>query len=64
MYMMDGSVISGIWKQGVFQGSNYNQSMIQNVTENFIPEDSKEMDALDAAKNVKVWAVVVWGGFL
>lgn len=59
MYMLDGSIISGIWKGGVYQGTNYHDSMIQNVTENFIPENSEDFTAVETAKAIKVWAVVV-----
>ncbi len=59
MYMLDGSIISGIWKEGVYQGEDYHESMIQNVTENFIIEGSEDFAKVEEAKEVKVWAVVV-----
>jgi len=59
MYMLDGSIISGIWKSGTYQGENYHESMIQNVTENFVMEESEDYAAIEEAKEVKVWAVVV-----
>ncbi|MFT5765001.1 MAG: hypothetical protein ACI8X3_002437, partial [Saprospiraceae bacterium] len=59
MYMLDGSIVSGIWKEGAYQGNDYNESMIQNVTENFIMEDTEDYELAEAAKEVKVWAVVV-----
>lgn len=60
MYMQDGSIVSGIWKEGVFHGQDYHESMIQNVTENFLmEEDSEAIEAIETAKEVKVWAVVV-----
>ncbi len=59
MYMVDGSAISGIWKEGVYHGGDYHESMIQNVTENFLMEDTEDYEVVEAAKEVKVWAVVV-----
>lgn len=59
MYMLDGNVVSGIWQEGVYQGANYQEAMIQNVTENFVPKDSEDFKVLEEAKEVKVWAVVV-----
>ncbi len=59
MYMLDGKVIEGIWRAGTYQGKSYNQSMIQNVTENVIIEDSEEYYQVEEAKEMKVWAVVV-----
>ncbi len=59
MYMLDGSIISGIWKEGTYQGKNYHESMIQNATENFIAENTDDYAAFEAARSVKVWAVVV-----
>jgi hypothetical protein len=59
MYMLDGSIISGIWKAGTYQGNNYDEVMIQNVTENFIPDNSEDAGLVEAAKEIKVWAVVV-----
>ncbi len=59
MYMLDGSIVSGIWKNGTYHGKDYNTSMIQNVTENVVLENSEEYKEVVAAKQVKVWAVVV-----
>lgn len=59
MYRLDGSVVSGIWAAGTYQGNNYNQAMIQNVTENYLTEGSEDQLIVEKAKETKVWAVVV-----
>lgn len=59
MYMLDGRIVEGIWKDGTFQGKDYNQSMIQNVTENFVMDGSEEQSAIVEALDIKIWAVVV-----
>lgn len=63
LFMKDGTEVTGIWEQGTYMGDGKPTELVEEAVAEIIEDDEsinlEEIAAIQAASNMKVWAVII-----